>query len=110
MRSTIAITALIISLASCTAPSESTTAPTAKPTPTADPNTFKGDGLYKIGDDVKPGEYKTAGHKDCFYAILNSSRTDDIADSELIDGPARVSLQAGKYFETKTCADWVLAN
>lgn len=71
-------------------------------------NTLSGDGLYEVGTDMKAGTYKTSGTAGCYYAILNSTNTSDIADNNNTDGPALVTLNSGKYFETAGCADWVV--
>lgn len=71
-------------------------------------NTIEGDGLFKVGDDMRAGTYKSSGSTGCYYAILNSTDTSDIADNNNIDGPAFVTLSEGQYFETERCADWVL--
>jgi Protein of unknown function (DUF2510) len=71
-------------------------------------NTVSGTGMYKVGVDMKPGTYKTAGSGGCYYAVLNSSDTNDIATNNLTDGPGFVTVATGKYFDTEDCADWVL--
>lgn len=70
-------------------------------------NTVSGDGMYEVGSDMKPGRYKTSGSPDCYYAILNSTDTSDIADNNLPGGPAFVTVREGQYFESRGCADWV---
>ena len=71
-------------------------------------NTLDGSGLYKVGADMNPGTYKTSGAPGCYYAILNSTDTSDIADNNNIDGQAFVTVRDGQYFETDGCADWIL--
>jgi hypothetical protein len=71
-------------------------------------NTVSGDGMYKVGVDMKAGTYKSNGRSGCYYAVLNSSDTSDIATNNLSNGPAFVTVFPGKYFETQDCADWVL--
>ncbi len=71
-------------------------------------NTLSGEGMYAVGSDMKPGTYKSAGHRDCYYAVLNSSDTNDIATNNIVSGPAFVTVHPGQYFETTRCADWVL--
>jgi hypothetical protein len=65
------------------------------------------DGVYAIGTDVQPGTYHTSGGSNCYYAILNSTDTSDIATNDLGDGPRVATLPAGKYFDTSGCSDWV---
>ena len=71
-------------------------------------NTISGEGIFKVGKDMKAGTYKTDGAGGCYYAILNSTDTSDIADNNNIDGPAFVTVHDGQYFQTARCADWVL--
>jgi hypothetical protein len=71
-------------------------------------NTVSGNGMYKVGVDMKAGTYKSSGRSGCYYAVLNSSDTNDIATNNLSNGPVFVTVYAGKYFETQDCADWVL--
>jgi hypothetical protein len=70
-------------------------------------NTISGEGMYKVGTDIKAGTYKTAGHPGCYYAVLNSTDTFDIANNNNIDGPAFVTVAAGQYLQLARCADWV---
>lgn len=74
-------------------------------------NTFAGEGLYVVGQDVNPGTYKTGGPdgRSCYYAIKNGTGADsDIIDNNIVDGPATVTLKAGQVFETSNCQDWTL--
>jgi hypothetical protein len=74
-------------------------------------NTFGGEGLYVVGQDVNPGTYKTGGPdgSSCYYAIKNGTGADsDIIDNNIVDGPATVTLKAGQVFETSNCQDWTL--
>lgn len=69
-------------------------------------NTIDGDGVYAIGTDKNPGRYHTDGNINCYYAVLNTPDTGDIATNDNVNGPAYVDLPAGKYFETTRCATW----
>lgn len=71
-------------------------------------NTVAGDGTYEVGTDMKPGRYKTDGATGCYYAVLNSTDSSDIADNGNPDGMAYATVRQGQYFETARCADWVL--
>ncbi len=55
-------------------------------------NTFAGDGVYVVGKDVQPGQYKSAGGSNCYWARLNAAG-DDIIDNDLGSGPAVVTVQ-----------------
>jgi hypothetical protein len=74
-------------------------------------NTLPGDGLFAIGTDIRPGRFRTGGPGGgnpvgCYYAILNSPDTSDIATNNITEGPAIVDLPAGKFFDTKSCQQW----
>lgn len=74
---------------------------------TAAKNTISGEGMYEAGADIKPGTYKTSGRKGCYYAVLNSPDTFDIAVNNNIDGPGILTVNAGQYLMLSGCADWV---
>jgi hypothetical protein len=74
-------------------------------------NTLPGDGLFAVGTDIGPGRFRTGGPSGenpvgCYYAILNSPDTSDIAANNITKGPAIVDLSEGKYFETQSCQQW----
>ncbi|MCW2758901.1 MAG: putative rane-bound protein [Nocardioidaceae bacterium] len=71
-------------------------------------NTLSGEGVYEVGTDIKAGTYKTKGGSDCYYAILNSSDTFDIASNNNTSGPASVTVRNGQYLELSGCDDFVL--
>lgn len=64
------------------------------------------DGTYKVGSDIDPGEWRTSGGQDCYYAILNSTDSGDIADNGDSTGQQIVTLNSGKYFEISGGCDW----
>ncbi len=73
--------------------------------------TISGDGQYLVGEDMKPGTYKTAGTDSsvpCYWARLKdaSGELSGIIANDNITGPARVTLKKGEYFETKRCQPW----
>ncbi len=70
-------------------------------------NTIAGDGMYEAGKDIKAGTYKTAGGSDCYYAVLNSTDTFDIANNNNVSGPAIVTVQPGQLLELSGCNDFV---
>jgi hypothetical protein len=71
-------------------------------------NTIDGEGIYEVGSDITAGKYKTEGGSDCYYAILNSTDTSDIADNGNVSGPAFVTVRNGQYLELSGCAEWTL--
>ena len=70
-------------------------------------NTVAGEGVYEVGADIKAGTYKTAGKRGCYYAVLNSTDTSDIADNNNLDGPGVLTVSTGQYLQVSGCADWV---
>jgi len=65
-----------------------------------------GDGLYLVGTDITPGEYKSdgpgpGGH--CYWARLRDSAGNDIIANNLTQGPTRVTAVAGEYLEVNGC-------
>jgi hypothetical protein len=88
--------------------------PAAAPTAadaTSGPRTRVGDGMWKVGDDIEPGRYTTAGAdgSSCYYARLKSTdgRVGDIIDIEVTNGPATVVIRpTDGYFKTAYCSTW----
>ncbi|GGO19474.1 hypothetical protein GCM10010116_39130 [Microbispora rosea subsp. aerata] len=73
--------------------------------------TIAGDGQYLVGEDIKPGTYKTMGTDGgfaCYWARLRNATGEfsAIIANDNITGPARVTLKKGEYFETKRCQPW----
>lgn len=74
-------------------------------------STFSGDGEYLVGEDIAAGTYKTAGGDGsfgCYWARLKdaSGEFDAIIANNNLDGPGRVTLNKGEYFQTKRCQEW----
>ncbi|MET7465681.1 hypothetical protein [Nonomuraea sp. NPDC005501] len=69
-----------------------------------------GDGQYLVGEDIKPGTYKTAGADgdNCYWARLKnaSGELDAIIANDNTKGQTRVAVKKGEYFETNGCQDW----
>lgn len=67
------------------------------------------DGMYLVGKDVQPGQYKTTGSDRCYWARLKGSggSLDDIIANGSPDGQGFVTISASdKLFETKHCGVW----
>jgi hypothetical protein len=65
-----------------------------------------GDGLYLVGTDITPGEYKTEGPApggQCYWARLTDSAGSDIIANNLTAGPTRVTALQGEYLEISGC-------
>jgi hypothetical protein len=64
------------------------------------------DGVYEVGRDIPAGTYRTPGGSDCYYAILNTTSSSDIADNNNSTGPMIATLNPGKYFELSGGCTW----
>jgi len=70
-----------------------------------------GDQMYLVGTDIQPGIYKTAGPgssgvlNSCYWAVLNSLNTLDIADNGNIPGPTTIQVD-GKALELNGGCTW----
>ncbi|GGQ97104.1 hypothetical protein [Streptomyces aurantiogriseus] len=103
-----------------TAPGEAAPAPTVTETVTAQPKkaepvgpatTFSGEGEYLVGEDIKPGTYKTAGPEGefgCYWERAKdaSGEFGSIIANNNLEGPGRVTLNKGEYFKTNRCQEW----
>jgi hypothetical protein len=94
-----------------------TAKPKAKPTPVkkaGPPSSFPGEGQYLVGEDIKPGTYRTAGPEEdsiipnCYWARLKnaSGEFDAIIANDNIQGQGRVTVNKGEYFKTTGCQTW----
>ncbi|WP_344005996.1 hypothetical protein [Streptomyces thermocarboxydovorans] len=90
---------------------------TVKPKPTKKPGpatTVAGDGQYLVGEDMRPGTYKTAGPdksgviENCYWARTKdaSGEFDAIIANANLQGQGRVTVNKGEYFETNGCQEW----
>ncbi|MGX5186570.1 hypothetical protein ACWKT5_28330 [Streptomyces avermitilis] len=87
---------------------------TAKPkkTKAAGPaSSFSGEGEYLVGEDIKPGTYKTAGSEGgfgCYWERAKdaSGEFGSIIANNNLEGPGRVTLNSGEYFKTNRCQEW----
>jgi len=71
-----------------------------------------GNGVFEVGDDVRPGRYSSAGPEDpdlpCTYRVSEDDEGDEIISSEVSDGPGTVTLVEGQYFTSEYCQIWTL--
>ncbi|WP_208818429.1 hypothetical protein [Streptomyces marokkonensis] len=87
---------------------------TAKPKKTEKPGPatrFFGEGEYLVGEDIKPGTYKTAGaggEFGCHWERAKdaSGEFDSIIANNNLDGQGRVTLNNGEYLKTNRCQEW----
>lgn len=74
-------------------------------------NTIPGDGVFLVGEDVKPGTYRTQGSAGlgCYWARLSgtSGNFDEIITNGNAEGPTTVTIaKSDKAFETSGCQEW----
>jgi hypothetical protein len=92
-----------------TAPSHSLSTSPAKP---KGPATSFGAGTYLAGRDFVAGTYRStgprAGDSFCYWAREHdaSGESDATIASDLPQGPAEVTINAGEYFESSNCQIW----
>jgi hypothetical protein len=70
-------------------------------------------GVYVVGQDIASGTWHTAGDGGqtgslCYYALLNSTNTNDIIDNNNFDGPETVDVSGAKAFEINGPCTWQL--
>jgi hypothetical protein len=89
-----------------------TVAVTAPPPSCAPKVTIETDGTYRVGIDIVPGTYRSAGANpqggsDCYWARLNSLNPTHIITNGLGTGPQVVAVQPGDTaFLTHSCLTW----
>jgi hypothetical protein len=69
-------------------------------------STISADGVYVIGRDIPSGTYHTSGGSQCYYALLNSTDTNNISDNNIVSGPATVSLNGVVAFDISGGCTW----
>ena len=71
-------------------------------------NSFDGEGMYVVGEDVSPGTYRASGTGDnCYWARLSSLSTDDIIDNNNTTGPVVLQVQpSDKAIQVSGCGEF----
>jgi hypothetical protein len=76
-------------------------------------STISADGVYVVGRDIPSGTYHTSGAGAnaspggaCYFATLNSTNTEDIADNNNFNGPETVSLGGVTAFQISGGCTW----
>jgi hypothetical protein len=78
-------------------------------------NQISGDGVYVVGKDIKSGTWHTngsgnTGQNDCYFATLNSTDTNNIADNNNFDGAETVDVSGAYAFQVSGPCTWVLVS
>ncbi|MFE6526945.1 hypothetical protein [Streptomyces sp. NPDC057794] len=75
-----------------------------------------GPGTHEVGKDMPAGTYRTAGPSDsdlpnCYWARMEdaSGELDAIIANGNPEGPTTVTVNAGEYFQTSGCSNWIKA-
>ena len=84
---------------------------TAPPPPFAPRTTMETDGTYRVGIDIVPGTYSSAGSRrresDCYWARLDGLDPDHIIANEISPDPQVVTIQpTDTAFATHSCQPW----
>lgn len=89
-----------------------TVAVTYPPPSSAPKTTIETDGTYRVGIDIVPGTYRSAGvspegESDCYWARLNSLNPTHIINNNLGTGPQVVTIQpSDRAFLSHSCLPW----
>jgi hypothetical protein len=89
-----------------------TVAVTYPPPSSAPKTTIETDGTYRVGTDIVPGTYRSAGtnpegESDCYWARLNSLNPTHIINNNLGTGPQVVTIQpSDTAFLSHSCLTW----
>jgi hypothetical protein len=97
-----------------TRPPSTTTIRSTTTTTTPGPATsFRGEGTYRVGVDIAPGTYRTAGPAAgrglCYWARLSdlSGSFDAILANDNLEGPGSVTISSSDVgFKTSGCQTW----
>jgi hypothetical protein len=89
---------------------------TAPPPPSAPKTIMETDGTYRVGTDIVPGTYRSAGpspsgESDCYWARLSSLTPSHIISNNISSGPQVVMIQpSDAAFLTRSCQPWQKAD
>ncbi|HTY31356.1 hypothetical protein [Mycobacterium sp.] len=89
---------------------------TVPPPPSVPKTIMETDGTYRVGTDIVPGTYRSAGpspegDSDCYWARLNSLNSTHIIDSNISTGAQVVMIQpSDRAFLTHSCQTWQKAD
>ncbi|MGW0663184.1 hypothetical protein [Streptodolium elevatio] len=90
-----------------------TVAASAPPAASGPARSVQGEGQYLVGEEMEAGTYKTAGpaggvFPNCYWARLKdaSGEFGAIIANGNVQGPTRVTVRKGEYFETNGCHTW----
>ena len=64
-----------------------------------------GDGIWQVGEDIRPGTYRAPAGGGCYWAVLGSADTSDITNNGGFTANQTVTLSTG-WFESQDCGEW----
>jgi hypothetical protein len=72
-------------------------------------NTISGEGTYAVGQDIKPGTYKSgaAASGNCYWQISTDPNGADIINNNNSSGQSLVTVSNGQYLTLSGCDDFV---
>jgi hypothetical protein len=85
---------------------------TAPPPSSAPKTIIENDGTFRVGVDIVPGTYRTAGPRphaesDCYWERLDSVDPNHIVKNNISAGPQEVTIQPSDVaFSTHSCLPW----
>lgn len=74
-------------------------------------NTIRGDGTYIVGDDIKPGTYRSVDNDGCYWERMKDLEGgfDSIIANDNVDGQGVVTIAPSDAgFASSDCNDWTL--
>lgn len=93
------------------APAASTVTQTQTVTTTPAAKASFGDGTWRVGTDIQPGTYHTAGGDGCYWerSSSTSGSGDDIIANDNASGPTTVTIApTDAAFKSQNCGTWTL--
>lgn len=85
---------------------------TAPPPSSVPKTTMETDGTFRVGIDIVPGTYRSAGPRphgasDCYWERLDSLDPNHIIQNDISTGPQVVTIApTDKAFSTRSCLPW----
>jgi hypothetical protein len=83
---------------------------TAPPPPFTPRTGMETDGTYRVGTDIEPGTYRSAGPhgaSDCYWARLETLDPGHIIDNNISTDPQVVTIQSSDAaFVSRNCLPW----
>lgn len=85
--------------------------PEAPPAPAGPKTTIDADGIYKVGADIAPGTYASAGPVDGTCSWKRASAANETIDNAITKKPQVVSIMpTDATFKTSGCQAWSLTD